>query len=102
MASERSITCKLTAPELQTRKVTVIAQLRALVIESKELPDGYSYKFDATDQNLDSLNEFIKTERMCCDFFIFQLTIRENFVFLSITGPADAKAFLKEEIDLSG
>lgn len=100
MAAEKSITCKLTTPELQERKATVIARLRTLVIDRKELPDGYSYKFKGTDQNLDSLCEFIKTERMCCDFFIFQLTVQENFIVLSVTGPAAAKVFLKEEIDL--
>ena len=99
-ATEESVTCKLTTAELQKRKATVIAELKALVLERKELSDGYSYKFDAVDQNLDRLNEFIKTERMCCDFFTFQIKVSDNFATLSITGENNSKEFLKSEIDL--
>ena len=96
----KTLTCKLTTPELQKRKATVIAGLKALVLDRKELVDGYSYRFEGRDENLDKIHEFIKTERMCCDFFIFQLTVDGNEALLSITGPAGAKEFLKEEVDL--
>src|SRR5687767_6146074 len=68
----KSVACKLTTPELQKRKATVIAELKALVLTRKELPDGFAYEFNGADEILDKLNTFIKTERMCCDFFIFQ------------------------------
>ena len=74
----KPLTCKLTTPELQKRKATVIADLKELVLEKKELENGYSYKFEGKDEILDKLNEFIKTERMCCDFFTFQLTGKET------------------------
>ncbi len=96
----RSVTCKLTTPELQKRKATVIAELKALVLDRHELSNGFSYKFEGSDQNFDKLNEFIKTERMCCDFFSFQLTIEEDIAVLTITGPDGAKEFLKDEVDL--
>ena len=96
----KTLTCKLTTPELQKRKATVIAGLKALVLDRRELVDGYSYRFEGRDENLDKIHEFIKTERMCCDFFIFQLTVDGNEALLSITGPAGAKEFLKEEVDL--
>jgi len=99
-AMKTPLTCKLTTPELQKRKATVIAELKSLVVERKELTDGYSYKFEGSDENLDKLNEFIKTERMCCEFFTFQLTIVESAAILNITGPHGAKEFLKEEVDL--
>jgi hypothetical protein len=98
--TRKPITCRLTTPELQKRKATVIAQLKALVVERKELENGYSYKFEGNDVNLDRLTEFIKTERMCCDFFVFQLTVEDDEAVLHITGPEEAKQFLKEEIDL--
>jgi hypothetical protein len=96
----KPVTCKLTTPELQKRKATVIAELKTLVRERKELDNGYAYKFESLDQNLDKLNEFIKTERMCCDFFTFQLTVEESTAILTITGPNGAKEFLKDEVDL--
>jgi hypothetical protein len=98
--SPKSITCKLTTPELQKRKATVIADLKTLVLERTELQNGFSYKFNATDTILDNLTEFIKTERMCCDFFTFQLMVEDQTAFLSITGPNGAKEFLKQEVDL--
>jgi hypothetical protein len=98
--TKKPVTCKLTTPELQKRKATVIAELKALVLERKELAEGFSYKFEGSDQNLDKLNEFIKTERMCCDFFTFQITVKENVALLNITGPIGAKEFLKQEVDL--
>lgn len=99
-ASAKPITCKLTTPELQKRKATVIEELKTLVIGRKELTDGFSYEFEGSDQNLDKLSEFIKTERMCCDFFTFQLTVKENVAYLAITGPNGSKKFLKDEVGL--
>lgn len=96
----KPVTCKLTTPELQKRKATVIAELKALVLTRKELTNGYAYEFEGTDEILDKLNTFIKTERMCCDFFTFQLTIEENKALLNITGSEGAKEFLKQEVDL--
>jgi hypothetical protein len=66
---------------------------------TRELTDGHAYKFEE-DQNLDKLREFIKTERMYCDFFTFQIAIDENVGRLTISGPEAAKAFLNEEVDL--
>ena len=99
-ASPKSFTCKLTTPELQKRKATVIAELKARVLTRKELSNGFGYEFNGSDEILDKLNDFIKTERMCCDFFTFQLTVEEDKALLNITGPQGAKEFLKEEIDL--
>jgi hypothetical protein len=96
----KPVTCKLTTPELQKRKATVIADLKAHVLDRKELENGYSYKFEGKDEILDKLNDFIKTERMCCDFFTFQVTVEENTALLTITGTKDAKEFLKDEVDL--
>jgi hypothetical protein len=58
--------------------VTVISELKALVRSRKELYNGFRYQFEVSDDILDKLNTFIKTERMCCDFFVFQLTVEEN------------------------
>jgi hypothetical protein len=87
------IACKLTSPELQKRKATVIAALKALVLEKQELENGYSFRFDGGDEILDQLTE-------CCNFFTFQLTVEDTVVELRLTGPEGAKAFIAEEIGL--
>jgi hypothetical protein len=96
------LACKLTTPELALRKATVLASLKKELVESKELGSGYSYKFNGDDRMIDQLCEFIKTERQCCDFFTFTLTIQKetSFVFLEITGPQGTKEFIKTELEL--
>jgi len=70
--------------------------------DKRELSNGFAYKFPGTDNMLDELAEFIKTERECCDFFNFGLSIsgdkRESW--LELTGAEGAKDFIIAEIDL--
>src|SRR5690349_6982725 len=67
--------CKLTTPELQKRKATVLESLRKQMLEKKELPNGYAFKFSGSDSIIDELTEFVKAERECCDFFKFNIAI---------------------------
>ena len=96
------LACKLTSPELGQRKATVITGLKEQMIEKKELKNGYSYKFVGTDQMVDELTEFIKTERECCDFFTFNLSISgdKSEAWLVITGPKGAKDFIRTELEI--
>lgn len=95
------LTCKLTTTELQQRKKTVVAELKNLLLEKTELENGFKYKFDGSDKMLDLLNSFIKTERLCCDFFVFNLTASSDtkFTWLELTGPEGVKDFIKYEIE---
>lgn len=94
------LTCKLTTPELQDRKRTVIAELKTLVVERIETVNGVRYKFDGSDKTIDLLTNFIKTERLCCEFFMFQLTIgaEESHTWLELSGPEGTKEFIETEI----
>jgi hypothetical protein len=96
------LACKLTTPELQERKATVLASLRGQIIEKKELRDGYAFKFPGSDKMLDELTEFIKTERECCDFFTFNLSISgdKSEAWLELTGAKGAKDFISTELGL--
>jgi hypothetical protein len=96
------LSCKLTTPELQKRKETVLASLKTQMIEKKELKDGYAFKFPGTDKMLDELTEFIKTERECCDFFTFNLSISgdKSEAWLELTGANGAKDFISSELGL--
>ena len=96
------LTCKFTSPELRQRKETVIASLKKQVLQKKELQNGFAYKFNGSDTMVDELATFIKTERMCCDFFIFNLSFSgdKSEAWLEITGPKGAKDFIKTELGL--
>ena len=96
------LSCKLTTSELQKRKETVVASLKDQILEKKELEDGFAFKFSGTDEVLDKLTEFIKTERACCDFFIFGLSVSgdKSEVWLELTGVEGAKDFITAELGL--
>jgi hypothetical protein len=100
LKQNNSFTCRLTTPELQERKRTVIAALKASLQERVALPNGYRYKFEGSDGMIDSLTTFIKTERLCCDFFTFSLTVGAGNepVWLELTGPEGVKEFIAEEV----
>jgi len=102
MSKSKIMSCKLTTPELQNRKATVLASLKSKIIETKELKDGYAFKFPGNDEILDELTEFIKTERACCDFFTFGLSVSgdKSETWLQITGEEGAKGFITTELGL--
>jgi hypothetical protein len=99
---ETTYKCKLTTPELRERKATVIADLKKLIKDKKELKDGYAYKFSDSDEVLTKLNEFIKSEKECCDFLSFNITTGKNksHVWLEITGEEGVKDFIRTEIEM--
>jgi len=99
--AKNKVACKLTSPELQKRKKEVLVLLKEKVLKKKELKDGYKFKFEGTDDLLDELVTFIKSERACCDFFTFNLSISDtkSNIWLSITGPDGTKDFIKTGMD---
>jgi hypothetical protein len=99
---EIGLCCSLTDPELQQRKTTILASLKAEIIEKQEIQDGFVYTFPGNDDMLNQLIASIQSERICCPFFKFELTIQDikNTVWLKITGPDGAKEFIVHELDL--
>lgn len=96
-----SFTCKLTTPQLQRRKATLINEIKNAALHKIELTNGYSYKFDDSDYSNDLLSEFVKTERQCCDFFKFNISVNnDSSIFLNITGAEGVKDFIAEELGM--
>lgn len=102
LSKSDKLSCRLTTPELQERKRTIIAQLKEHVQERMETAYGFRFRFSSSDAMLDLLNGFIKTERLCCDFFVFTLTVSgtDKSCWLELAGPEGAKAFVEQEIGL--
>lgn len=99
-SSSTELSCKLSPPEMRERKETVLASLKKQVIERKSLTDGYAFKFKGDDKVLDELTEFIKTERRCCDFFTFNLSVSgdQKIIWMEIRGVEGAKEFIDGEL----
>jgi len=100
--SVSELVCKLTTPEMDARKATILTSLRKQMLDKEELPNGYAFKFAGTDTMINELTEFAKTERHCCDFFTFKLSISgdTSAVWFEITGPLEAKEFITTELEL--
>lgn len=96
-----NLVCKLSSPEMHERKSTVLASLKRQVLEKRELENGYAFKFIGTDKMVDELTEFIKTERTCCGFFTFNLSVSGDAseAWLELTGPEGAKDFITDEME---
>jgi len=94
--------CKLTSTAFKERKATVIMNLKKEIVESVELKNGMKYAFKDSDETITMLADFIKTERQCCVFFNFRLSVsaEKKYVYLELTGPKGVKDFIKEELNL--
>jgi hypothetical protein len=94
----RTLSCKLTTPELQKRRTTVIRDVKDLAIDKENIHEGMRFTFHGKDEVLDTIVAFIKTERLCCDFFDFRLSVQNEIAVLEISGPEGAGEFLKNEL----
>jgi hypothetical protein len=68
------IACSLTSSELEARQASVFEKLSKAVLEKKETPDGYAFRFPSENEWLGELVNFIIPERSCCPFITFRLT----------------------------
>lgn len=96
------LVCKLTPSELQKRKKTALKSLNDQTVEKKESENGYAFKYPGTDEVLEEITEFIKTERECCSFLVFNFSISgdKSEAWLELTGPEGTKDFIATELGL--
>jgi hypothetical protein len=68
-------------------------------IETKELADGYVFRFRSEGISFAEVADWVATERLCCPFFDLAVEAeRENGpVSLRITGREGVKAFIRGE-----
>lgn len=93
-----NIACKLTSQALRDRKNTTIKSLRDKVKSRLETESGFTLQFVSTDTMLAELVDFIKLERLCCDFFTFNLRIEGDHTWLTLEGPDGTKEFIEQEL----
>ena len=90
------IACSLTDSDFQQRRASVLAEVRAHVLEVKELDDGYAYRFPSDQVWITELATFMSFERACCPFMRFKLRLEpgDGPIWLELTGPEGTKEFL--------
>lgn len=95
-AGELPIACNLTDSDFQERRAGVLKTVKGGVVETKELEDGYAYRFPSDVSWLVTLAKLITVERECCPFVRFTLRLEpaEGPIWLELTGPPGTKDFL--------
>ncbi len=90
------IACNLTEPEFRNRKSTVLQLAKDAIVETKELDDGYAFRFPSDVFWISELAELITGEHLCCPFLRFTLTVEagDGPIWLELTGPEGSKDFL--------
>lgn len=62
--------------------------------EKRELPDGYAFRYDASD--FSKVAQYVENERLCCPFLDFEIHTKavDDAVWLYLRGQSNAKGFL--------
>ena len=94
--SELPIACNLTDSDFQELRAGVLKTVADGVVETKDLEDGYAYRFPSDVSWLATLAQLITVERECCPFLRFNLRLEpaEGPIWLELTGPPGTKDFL--------
>lgn len=96
------IACDLKAiseTELPTYK-SLCARLRQAVTDRRELAAGYSFRLSAESVPLVDAARWVNLERLCCPFLTFRLEITgsDSDYWLTLEGPPEAKAIVREAL----
>lgn len=97
ISTELPIACSLTDPEFQQRRAALLRTFQGALLETKELDDGYAYRFPSGANWIAELTQLITFERECCPFLRFNLRLEPGNgpLWLELTGPAGTKDFLQ-------
>lgn len=96
-SAELPIACHLTGPEFQRRRADLLKTFRGALLETRELDDGYAYRFPSGEDWIAELAQLITFERECCPFLRFNLRLEpaNGPLWLELTGPSGTKEFLQ-------
>src|SRR5262245_52919147 len=103
-SEEIPFACSLTAltPEQRDHHRDLSKQLREAVKETRELRDGYGFRFAGDGETIAMVAEWVTLERLCCPFFSFQLEIGSEAkpIWLRMTGREGVKQFMRSEFGI--
>lgn len=92
------IVCLLPNHEQAKRREKIANDIFKGAEETREIRDGFSFRYPGTDEWISKISEFIMFETKCCPFFTFELLFASNIgpVHLHIRGSKDVKEFIKK------
>ena len=96
--------CNMLALNAEERKrhLEVMKQLRAATKETRELTDGYGFRFSSDQPTILLISEFIARERLCCPFFAFEMVVEPEGgpLWIRLRGANGVKDFIKAEFGM--
>lgn len=94
------LACRLPDEEQDRQWEDVVSEVFAAVEETRELDDGYAFRFPSSDDWVRTLAEYVLFERACCPFFRFELALEPDGgpAWLRLRGGKDVKRFLREQL----
>lgn len=98
LSVEPELTCNLNAIAADQRESHQILMHSLLdaIIEVRELPEGYSFRWDIT--HLTAVQVWIANEQRCCPFFRFNLQIFKDDLWLELTGTGEVKKIIQTSL----
>src|SRR5687767_14460998 len=96
--SELPIACTLSPDDLRTRQADLLPGLIARAEERVAVDHGYRWRFAPSADLLCMIAGVVDSERACCQFLRFQLTVEPGLgpVWLEVTGPPGTTEFLQQ------
>ena len=96
------IACTLGPAALRARQDDLLGGLVRRALERLDIPNGYRVRFAPTDGVLATIANVIETERQCCRFLTFRLTVEPDAgpIWLEVSGPPGTREFLAGMLDL--
>jgi hypothetical protein len=90
-----AIACNLTPGELAERGADLLPGLVARSSELRAVEHGYALRFESKDAEV--VFAVIASERQCCPFFRFEITLEPAAgpIWLTLTGPAGTREFIE-------
>jgi hypothetical protein len=100
--NQSPLACDMTAIPVEQRPVHLAksGDLFSRIDETRELPNGYEFRFADEPNVLTRLVDFVSLEKLCCPFLRFEIVVEaENGpVWLRLTGRDGVKEFIQEEV----
>jgi hypothetical protein len=100
--NQSPLACDMSAIPAEQRPVHLARsrELFSRIEETRELPNGYEFRFADEANVLKQLAEFVSLEKLCCPFLRFEIEIEAEYgpVWLRLTGRDGVKEFIREEV----
>jgi|SRR5579862_7659050 len=86
-------------PELRKHKEELGKTMRSRNQETRELPDGFEFRFPSDPGTIQAVAEWATLERLCCPFFDIDLRMEHDSgaFWMRLTGREGVKQFIRGE-----